>query len=341
MLNYSYIERLLHRLILNTPWVSEIIFDLEKFTTKTKVKQPNALYVTGLARSGTTMLMRALYSTDDYASLTYRDMPFVLSPNLWARLATLHSKNITLQERAHGDGIRIDFDSPEAFEEVFWRMHYGNIYINENVLKVHDVTKKVLLELNKYHELVCSKYSKSKYLAKNNNLMLRMGSISKQEPSIVFLVMFRNPINQAKSLLSQHKNFSNSESFIQDYMHWLAHYEFGDMHRPFQFDKSNSYDNPVDTIDYWLQRWIDAYTHLLQLLKKNQSNIIPISYEKICNNSDYRDRLFKKLSFKKIGSTFKKSDFVTNSHANDTLVKKAMNLYNEIDSFSESCIDAI
>ena len=93
MEGYSFIDRLLHRVALGISWISEIAFDIEKFTINSKVKQPQAYYVTGLARSGTTMLMRALYSTDSFASLTYNDMPFVLSPNIWGKLTALHTKS--------------------------------------------------------------------------------------------------------------------------------------------------------------------------------------------------------------------------------------------------------
>ena len=49
----------------------------------------------------------------------YKDMPFILAPNLWSKLS-FNKKNIDLVERAHGDGIRVSVESPEAFEEVFW-----------------------------------------------------------------------------------------------------------------------------------------------------------------------------------------------------------------------------
>ncbi len=79
------------------------------------------VFVSGLARSGTTLLMRMLHDTDEFASLTYRDMPLVMAPNLWRRLSGAFQKSMARQERAHGDGLQVDYDSPEALEEVFWR----------------------------------------------------------------------------------------------------------------------------------------------------------------------------------------------------------------------------
>ena len=77
-------------------------------------------FVSGLARSGTTILLNAIYESDEFSSLSYKDMPFVLAPNLWSKLSFAIKKDIDLVERAHGDGIKVSTDSPEAFEEVFW-----------------------------------------------------------------------------------------------------------------------------------------------------------------------------------------------------------------------------
>ena len=78
-----------------------------------------ALFISSLPRSGTTSLLNFFYNSNKYASLTYRNMPFLLSPNI-SRF--INKKNILEKERLHGDGIKYDIDSPEAFEEVFWKI---------------------------------------------------------------------------------------------------------------------------------------------------------------------------------------------------------------------------
>lgn len=65
-------------------------------------------------------MLNALYQTNLFASLSYADMPFVLSPNLWAKF-NKRAFSSKPQVRTHGDGIEIDNQSPEAFEEVFWQ----------------------------------------------------------------------------------------------------------------------------------------------------------------------------------------------------------------------------
>ena len=91
------------------------------------------VFVCGLPRSGTTILMRSLYETGQFASLTYRDMPFVVSPNLWSKISDSNIKPMSAKERLHGDNVKVNIDSPEALEEVFWRVKFKkNIFILTN-----------------------------------------------------------------------------------------------------------------------------------------------------------------------------------------------------------------
>ena len=51
-------------------------------------------------------------------------MPFVSAPLLWDTLSGRFRKTAVLKERAHGDGMAVGYDSPEAFEEVIWRIFW-------------------------------------------------------------------------------------------------------------------------------------------------------------------------------------------------------------------------
>ena len=119
MNRYSSSQKLLHKIALSSSLLREIFFDLEKsFFLKKDFEIDNRhVFISGMARSGTTILLNAIYETNEFASLTYQDMPFILSPNIWSKL---NKNNILLdkQERAHGDGIKIDTSSPEAFRDI-------------------------------------------------------------------------------------------------------------------------------------------------------------------------------------------------------------------------------
>ena len=218
--------------------------------------------MSGLPRSGTTLLMRSLYETNQFASLTYEDMPFILSPNLWSKITGRKIKSYTSKERAHGDNIQININSPEAFDEIFWRVKLKNKYILTNKLILHEADDDIIEDFRNFVSLLLYKYKKKLYLSKNNNNLLRLGSIIKSFPNCLILIPFRDPVQQANSLLIQHKNFTqmqNQNKFVKNYMSYLVHYEFGANHRQYEFIKNskpesdnNSLGILVNSVDKYL-----------------------------------------------------------------------------------------
>src|SRR3546814_15140574 len=60
-------------------------------------------------------------------------MPMVMAPLLWSRISGAFRLDGHRQERAHGDGVLIDFDSPEALEEVLWRAFWPAKYTRDRI----------------------------------------------------------------------------------------------------------------------------------------------------------------------------------------------------------------
>src|SRR3546814_12563391 len=57
------------------------------------------------------------------------DLPFVFTPIFWnSFLARLPERRSAPAERAHGDGIVVTADSPEAFEEELWMAFFGQLH---------------------------------------------------------------------------------------------------------------------------------------------------------------------------------------------------------------------
>src|SRR5262245_61081898 len=124
MKTYNQLSKILHYLNLELSAVREFTFQVEKNLFRRQIqpaKEGEHVFVSGLARSGTTMLMQAIHETNEFASLTYRNMPMILAPNLWSRLTDSFQTGGEAQIRSHGDGVFHEFDSPEALEEVFWK----------------------------------------------------------------------------------------------------------------------------------------------------------------------------------------------------------------------------
>jgi hypothetical protein len=288
MSDYGALSRVLHGLALGVTAIAEASFDAEQaIMGRDLVPSDGAphVFVTGLARSGTTVLMRAMFASGEFCSLTYRDMPFVLAPGLWSRIA---GERIERQaaERAHGDGVMVDFDSPEAFDEVFWRIFCGPAYIRADRLLSMRADAQTVDRFRRYVALIQKRYRRARYLSKNNNNILRIGSLLDAFPSARIIVPFREPLQQAVSLLRQHRRFRQKhrdDRFSERYMRWLVHHEFGADHRPFEWGLLAAQGYGPDTLDYWLAQWVGVYGHLLQDAQRYRANVRLLSYETLCS----------------------------------------------------------
>ena len=102
------------------------------------------------------------------------------------------------------------------------------------------------------------------------------------------IVPFRKPLMQSVSLLNQHKrtlSLQKRDPFIRHYMNWLGHHEFGSDHKPFNLAnmQSNHYD--LQSIDYWLEQWMETYLYLLKCYETFSRSIIFTCYEELCGDS--------------------------------------------------------
>ena len=292
MASYSKSEKALHKLYLSNYFISKATFELETILHGSRADQiriKQHVFVSGLARSGTTALMRALFATGQYASLQYSNMPIILAPNMWNKKLKLEA-----HERAHGDGIIIDGNSPEEFDEYFWKSFLKDSYIGPKGLERHEVDPEILEKYERYVRLICLAKGKDRYLSKNNNNILRFSSLEKLDGSHIVL-MFRHPITHASSLLKLHKSFSKSQEedpFVLDYFNYLGHHEFGLNHKPFLLadnflGKSEAHSR--DSLDYWLLNWINYYEYVKERLTSKVHLICFEDY--IADNASVYDKL--------------------------------------------------
>ncbi len=342
--NYGSLSKFLHKLSLSYPSVGELCFDIE-LSVKRRELCPSIngqhVFVSGLARAGTTILMRALYETGEFASLTYIDMPFVLAPNIWSKIVERSQRKMKKEERAHGDGILVDFDSPEAFEEVFWRTFIANSYIKKDKLLPHIVDEDIVEKFRAYVSLILRRYEKSRYLSKNNNNLLRLNSIKAAFPYSVVLIPFREPLQHSYSLMKQHQRFvreNENDPFSRKYMSWLVHHEFGSDHRPFEWKSQISDAYEIESIDYWLSQWVSTYSILLDKFEKQSPRLFFICYELICSDTE---RVWGALTDRLDICSPNIPDFnlqlvETPKPNNSRLKKSAEEIYQKLDNYSRS-----
>lgn len=290
MNNYNFWQQLLHRIALSSRFMREMMFDFEKsaFLKKSNTEIQNPVFVTGLARAGTTILLEAIHESGEFASLSYSDMPFLMAPNLWKKISKTDGAQQKI-ERAHSDGLMVNANSPEAFEEVFWATH---------------TRQDGIAQFKNYIKLILYNYQKFRYLSKNNQNVNRIDVLQKLLPRAKILVVFKEPINHASSLLKQHIGFCKAQqqdSFVKNYMDWIKHSEFGLSYQPITSENLR-HKNP-DCIDHWLEQWHLLYDKLINHYE-DDPNIVFIngdllhskgSWGKICNflaitNYDFKFR---------------------------------------------------
>ena len=274
---YGRLDRLLHRIAFRAGAAQEAMADVEDMVfrdTLEDISLEEPVFITALPRSGTTILLQLLWDTGRFASHTYRDMPFVLCPLLWQAFARFFPVDDTTMERAHGDGLQVSTRSPEAFEEMiwkhFWPDHYRGGSIRPWSSPDGNPAFDAFLESHMRKVIALRRSDPSdqrRYLSKNNLNIARLAAPPGALGRGIFLVTFREPVQQAASMLRQHERFSKlhaEDDFVRRYMVAIGHHEFGDGLRPVDFDGWLEGAPPPERLEFWIRYWIAAYRHVLE-----------------------------------------------------------------------------
>ena len=282
--NYSALDRFLHRIAFAHPKVQQVLSDVEndmfrKRLEKTSIEHP--VFITGLPRAGTTLLLELLFETGEFSSYTYRQMPFVLTPLLWDKITSKSRKQATEQERAHGDGMAISVDSPEAFEEILWNNRLADKLFKDGCqqpLRYDDLTdefreaftqlvRKMVALSGGEQAAEGSSSVALRYLSKNNANLVRLDALTRLFPDSTVLLCFRHPRTHVASLTKQHDRFQKlhqEDAFSRQYMAWTAHHDFGANFIPISFDGTVTGQPAPSDHRFWLKYWVDAYRHVLR-----------------------------------------------------------------------------
>jgi len=197
------------------------------------------IYISGMARAGTTILTEALATHPEVATHIYRDFPCLFTPYLWNRLLGTFDWvpfKKKPQERAHKDGIMVTNLSPEAMEEMLWMAFFR---------KLHDESHSVVLGTYTGNQPRDQKFSdfykahiqklllvrkKSRYVTKANYNLTRVSYILNILPDARFVMVVRHPLTHVwssfcKDALFRKSQEQSSSSLI--HMDQVGHFEFG------------------------------------------------------------------------------------------------------------------
>jgi hypothetical protein len=290
--NYSRLDRVLYHVAFRGVGVQKALADIEDrlFLANhdcSPVETP--IFVTSLPRAGTTLLLEVLTAAPGLASHVYRDMPFVLCPLLWDRISRGVRRQSGLYERAHGDGMQVGYDSPEAFEEILWKAFWPQKYLSDRITPWTQHDRNEDFEEffhNHIRKIIALRPGGQRYVSKNNANIARVDLLYRIFPDSTIIIPVRNPLPHSESLLRQHLHFSNvhaQDKFGLRYMEWLGHHEFGATLRPIDFDLwlENSHVQMPDTLDFWLTYWVAAYEYILSHVTPN---VVFVDYDGLCGD---------------------------------------------------------
>lgn len=255
------------------------------------------VFVAGLARSGTTILLELLSRHPEVATHRYRDFPPVLTPWFWNWfLARAGADERGPAERAHGDGILVTAESPEAFEEVLWMAFFPSL---------HDPANSAVLGAGESHPAFESFYREhilkvlavrggSRYVAKANYHVTRLGYLRALFPDARFVVPVRDPAEHIASLMRQHELFSREHARdprLMRHMSRSGHFEFGRDRRPVNTGNDAVTQEILECwsrgeeIEGWARYWNDVYAHVAEVLAGDpavRAATVLVEYESLC-----------------------------------------------------------
>ncbi len=206
------------------------------------IEVDSPVFVTGLARSGTTILLTILSELPGIATHKYKDFPFVFTPVLWNRFVDRFAKEQVAAERPHKDGIQITADSPDAFEEPVWQYFFPHLHKRGHGHVLDEKTRDREFEkfFRDHIRKILLLRKGTRYLSKGNYNISRIAYIAKLFPDAKFIIPVRHPYGHVDSLVKQHRLFTDyaaTDDRVGSYLQAAGHYEFGPQRIPINLSR--------------------------------------------------------------------------------------------------------
>lgn len=293
-----YITRAAHALAPIFLWLSA----LETRWVRARTEMPiidRPVYICGLARSGTTIVLEMLSQHPDAGSHRYIHAPVPYLPCWWGGVASKRRRVPPPVERMHKDGIMVSRYSPEAVEEPLWVTFFDGLHDEEcsHILDGHISNEAFEAFYRDHIRKLLLGQGRSRYVAKNNYLVSRTEYLLRVFPDARFLVMIRNPVNHIASMLRQNRIFEEVERTnprTAKMIQLIGHYEFGNhricinvgdtdlVHKIRRLWSSNNH------IQAWATYWASVYQFIADRLRMNPalaSNTLVVRHEDLVSNS--------------------------------------------------------
>ena len=298
------------KMINDIPGFANTLHLLESSWMQNRTKKQDIIspvYVTGLARSGTTVVLEMLDQHRDLASHRYLHMVVPYAPHWFQKIADNVPIMTSPSERLHQDGLLVNKNSPEAVEEIFWQRFFNNA-LDESQSNLMDASISNP-QFEAFYKANIKKLLQSRkaerYLAKNNYNVTRFEYILHLFPDAKFVVMIRNPFDQIASLAKQDAIFKEMEKHdphLLEVTKLIGHREFGtakvcintDNYEKIQMIR-NKWNNRETYVEGWALYWSSIYEYVYKILQRNptvKKAALVVRYEDLCDSpSEIIDRI--------------------------------------------------
>ena len=252
------------------------------------------IFITGLARSGTTILLEQLARTDLFATHRYRDFPFLHTPFWWNKYLDIAAKEQEPVERPHKDRIAITSNSSEAFEEPLWQHFFQNIHAANKLHLLDEATENKDFEqaFRDHLRKILFVRKRDRYLSKGNYNVTRLEYLANLFPDAQFVIPIRHPVDHVNSLAKQHQLFleyAATDQRIEPYLQFAGHYEFGPQRRAIRLNASDgdrtdtAWGQGQEHLGYAIQ-WSQVYRYVDSLRHESDlgDRIHVVRYEDFC-----------------------------------------------------------
>ncbi|MFX0049009.1 MAG: sulfotransferase [Candidatus Hermodarchaeota archaeon] len=264
-----------------------------------KLSIDKPIYIVGLARSGTTIILEMLSKHPFLATHKYRHLPMPYFPHRFSRIIDQSRFFTKPRERVHKDGIIVTRESPEAVEEIFWQDFFNSTH-NEEISNIMSATMSnpnfEQFYRDHIRKLLINQRC-SRYLAKNNYNITRFEYLNKIFPTAKFLLIIRNPINQIASLIKQTRLFIEMEKEFPLLIDWhklTGHSEFGHHQKCINtgdteliYKIRRLWKNENTYVKGWAYYWSSIYNYVMNLLEENKKikeSTLIIRHEDLCES---------------------------------------------------------
>lgn len=265
------------------------------------IRVQGPVYVTSLARAGTTIVTEMLEAHPALTCHHYSDFPNVWTP-YWRNHLLQKTRRQAPQptERAHRDRILVSQDSPEAVEEVLWMGFFEGLHdaARSNVLDEDTDNPEFERFYSDHIRKLLAVRNARRYLAKGNYNISRLAYLQRMFPGARFLIPVRAPEHHIASLAKQHQLFSRAHALDARVGRQLAmsgHFEFGPFRRAVHFGDTNTAEAIESAwregreIEGWARYWAATYEFLADQLDTRPAladGCLLFKYEDLCRESE-------------------------------------------------------